>query len=118
MRAADDRGVVSGRLWPGRASGRISTITEGKTMTPSTEAELRARIAELEAQNAALQRSLEFVRQDRKELREELYKGLPPSPEMSEEEEEKLYLEMLKNHVPGSGMKFLESLGLYPLRKA
>ncbi len=87
-------------------------------MTRETEAELRARIAELEAQNAELQRSLEFVRQDRKELRDAMCKGLPPEPELSEEEEEKIYLEMMKNHVPGSGMKFLESLGLYPLRKA
>jgi hypothetical protein len=98
--------------------GRIPATNRETIMTRETEAELRARIAELEAANAELQEELAFVRQDRKELRDELCKGLPPSPEMSEEEEEKLYLEMLKNHVPGSGMKFLESLGIYPLRKS
>jgi len=29
-----------------------------------------------------------------------------------------MYIEMMKNHVPGSGMKFLEELGLLPRKPA
>jgi hypothetical protein len=37
----------------------------------------------------------------------------PPAKETTEEE----YMEMMKNHVPGAGLKFLAELGIYPHKK-
>ena len=76
-------------------------------MTPTNEDDLHRRIAELEAENAEL-------RADRRELRDIICAKVPPMKETTEEE----YLEMMKNHVPGAGLKFLEGLGINPLRKS
>jgi hypothetical protein len=79
-------------------------------MTPSLEEELRSRIAELEKENARLVQVLEWTKEERKELRDIVFANAPPSRETSEEE----YLEMMRNHVPGSGRKFMEELGIIP----
>jgi hypothetical protein len=68
------------------------------------------RIAELEAEVARLKNSLEVAKTERKELRERLY-GPVKEEDLPTEAE---YLEMVKNHVPGSGSKLLERLGLKP----
>jgi hypothetical protein len=71
---------------------------------------LRQRVAELEAENERLRRSLDMVKAERKELREELYGPYPEGPSISEEE----LIEFMKNRVPGEGMKFFADLGLLP----
>jgi hypothetical protein len=75
-------------------------------MTPNLEAELRRRIAELEEQ-------VEKLRAERRELRDILCANAPPMKETTEEE----YLEMMRNHVPGAGLKALEKLGINPFKK-
>jgi regulator of replication initiation timing len=75
-------------------------------MTPANEDELRRRIADLEAENAEL-------RAERKELRERIY-GPVREEDLPGEE---VYLEMMKNHVPGAGLKFLAELGIYPMKQ-
>ena len=80
------------------------------TTTTSLEVQLRQRIAELETENAELRSDLEDVRKERRELRDIVCSTVPPAPETSDEE----YEEMLKNHVPGSGRRFLEGLGILP----
>ena len=80
---------------------------------PTNEDELRRRIAELEAENARLRDTLEWVKAERKELREIIFAQAPAETETTEEE----YLEMMKNHVPGAGLKFLAELGIYPFKK-
>ena len=82
-------------------------------MTPANDEIYRRRIAELEAENARLRQSLESVKAERKDLRDRVY-GPVKEEDLPTEEE---YLELMKNHVPGSGMKFLEELRLLP-RKA
>lgn len=79
-------------------------------MNHSNDEIYRRRIAELEAENARLRDSLEFVKAERKALRDELYGPARIETETTDEE----YQDRLKNHVPGSGMKFLEELGLDP----
>jgi len=79
-------------------------------MNHSTEEAYQRRIAELESENVRLTKSLEFVKADRKALRDEVY-GPVKIEKLTTEEE---YLERLQNHVPGSAMKFLEELGLTP----
>lgn len=83
-------------------------------MEQDLEAQLRQRISELEKENARLKDSLEFVKADRKALRDELY-GPVREEDLPTEEE---VLEMMKNHVPGSGMKFLEELGILPEKRS
>ena len=77
-------------------------------MTTTTEEELRRRIAELEKENARLVQVLEWTKEERKELRDKACAGLPESPPMDEDE----FIEMMKNHVPGSGRRFFEELGI------
>jgi hypothetical protein len=72
-------------------------------MTPTLEQELRRRIAELEEDNAEL-------RSERRILRDIITARMPPGREVTELE----YLDMMKNHVPGSGRKFFEELGILP----
>jgi hypothetical protein len=72
----------------------------------NSDEELRRRIAELEAEVIEL-------RAERKLLRDAICAKAPPAKETTEQE----YLEMMRNHVPGSGLKFLEGLGIYPLKK-
>lgn len=79
-------------------------------MSPTSEEMYQRRIAELEAENARLKDSLEYVKADRKALREQVYGPVELDKLPTEEE----LLEMMKNRVPGEGMKFLEELGLYP----
>jgi hypothetical protein len=79
-------------------------------MTANDEQDLHRRVAELENENARLRNTLESVKQERKELRKLLFAKAPPSREVSDEE----YMDMLKNHVPGSGRKFMEELGIIP----
>jgi hypothetical protein len=79
-------------------------------VTQAIETELRQRVAELETENARLRSTLESVKQERKELRKVVFAKAPPSREVSDEE----YADMLRNHVPGSGRKFMEDLGIIP----
>ena len=79
-------------------------------MSPSTEDELRQRIAELEAQNARLRQSLDWAKEERKELRDIVCVDVPELSETTAEE----YRQMMKNHVPGSGRRFMEELGIIP----
>ncbi len=73
------------------------------------EAQAR-RIAELEAENARLRDVLEMVKEERRELRLIEFAKAPPPKEVTEEE----YEEMMRNHVPGSGERFLKEIGLLP----
>ena len=75
---------------------------------------LHRRIAELEAENARLQKSLESVKSERKELREKLYGPYPEDQWTTEEE----MAEIMKNIVPGEGMKFFAELGILPRKPA
>ncbi len=72
-------------------------------MTPNLEEELRRRIAELEEDNAEL-------RAERRILRDIIAAKAPPGRVVTELE----YLDMMRNHVPGSGRKFFEELGILP----
>jgi hypothetical protein len=75
-------------------------------MMETVEAKLRRQIAELEAKVADL-------RAERKVLRDIICARGPESKDTTEAE----YLEMLHNHVPGSGLKFLAELGIDPFKK-
>jgi hypothetical protein len=77
-------------------------------MPTEREEELARRIAELEAQNARLRESLDFVKAERKELREELYG--PVEPFLPEEELIELVNERMRNHDPERGRKFVEEI--------
>lgn len=66
----------------------------------------RQRIAELEAENARLKEGLELIKAERKALRDELYGAMQLDLETTDEE----YSERIKNHVPGSGLKFLQEI--------
>jgi hypothetical protein len=74
---------------------------------------LRQRIAQLEAENARLRKSLESVKAERKELSDKLYGPFPEDKRTTEEEMK----EIMKKIVPGEGMKFFAEMGLLP-RKA
>jgi hypothetical protein len=78
-------------------------------MIRTTEDALRQRIAELEAENARLRDSLEFVKAERRELRERVYGPVREEDLPSEEE----LTEAIKNRVPGYGLaQFLAELGV------
>ena len=68
------------------------------------------RIAELEAENARLRELLDEVKADRRELAERVYGPVPDEYRPTEGE----LIELMRNHVPGSGMKWLAEMGLYP----
>jgi len=68
------------------------------------------RIAELEAANARLRDSLELVKADRKALRDEVYGDVKLERETTEDE----YLELIRNHKPGSTARILAELGITP----
>lgn len=70
----------------------------------------RRRVAELEAENARLRLALDLVKAERKELREKIYGPFPEEQRTSEKE----MAEIMKNRVPGEGMKFFSDLGLLP----
>lgn len=82
---------------------------------------LRRRIAELEAENArlanengALREFNDLLQAQRKEHLDMILGPVDESKLPTEEE----YIEMMKNHVPGSGLKFLAELGIYPTKPA
>ena len=83
-------------------------------MSQNSEEVNRQRIAELEAENARLKQRLEIAMAERRELRNRLYGSISEADLPKEEE----YLEMMRNHVPGSGMMFLERLGLLPRKSS
>jgi len=82
-------------------------------MNPSNEELYQKRIAELEAENARLRKRLDVITADRRQLYQRVY-GPAEEEYMATDEE---YLVAMKTHVPGSGMKWLAEMGLYP-RKA
>jgi len=75
---------------------------------------IRQRVAELEAENARLREALDRVKAERKELREKAYGPIPADERTTEEE----MAEIMKNRVPGEGMKFFAELGLLPPKGA
>jgi hypothetical protein len=79
-------------------------------MNHSNDEMYKRRIAELEAENARLRDCLEFVKADRKALRDELYGQVKLEKETTEDE----YLEMIRNHKPGSTARVLAELGIAP----
>ncbi len=78
-------------------------------MSHSNDEMYNRRITELEAENARLRDALEFVKAERKALRDELYGPVHIDVETTDDE----YLQRMKNHQPGSGVRFLEELGLH-----
>jgi hypothetical protein len=79
-------------------------------MSPNDEAAFQQRIAQLEAENARLREILDEVKADRRQLAERVYGPVPDKYRPTEEE----VLEAMRNHVPGSGLKWLAEMGLYP----
>jgi predicted nuclease with TOPRIM domain len=79
-------------------------------MIRTTEDALRQRIAELEAENARLKDSLEFVKAERRELRERVYGPVRPEDIPTEEQ----FAELMKDRI--DGRKACEELGLLPPR--
>jgi hypothetical protein len=77
-------------------------------MDPRLEQQLRQRIAELEAETARLRDSLEYVKADRKQLRDQLY-GPVKEEDLPTEQE---LLEKMKNRI--DGRKAFEELGILP----
>lgn len=71
---------------------------------------IQQRLADLEAENARLREALDRVKAERKELREKVYGPFPEDERTTEEE----MAEIMKNRVPGEGMKFFADLGLLP----
>lgn len=79
-------------------------------MDHTLEDQFRRRIAALEAENARLRDALEFVKAERRELRERVY---GPVREEDIPTEEQL-LEMMKDRI--DGRKAFEELGILPAR--
>jgi hypothetical protein len=79
-------------------------------MTHANEDFYLNRISELESENARLKESLEFVKAERKELRDELYGPVNIDNQVTEGE----LIEVMKNHVPGSGARLLAEWGISP----
>jgi hypothetical protein len=77
-------------------------------MNHSLEPQLQQRIVELEAEIARLKDSLEYVKADRKRLRDQLY-GAVREDELPTEEQ---LLEKMKNRI--DGRKAFEELGVLP----
>jgi hypothetical protein len=85
-------------------------IEGGQSMSQTNEDFFRSRVAELEAENTRLRETLEMVKAERKELRD-IVCGPVSQEDLPTEEE---LIEMVKNHVPGSGLKFFAELGIHP----
>jgi predicted nuclease with TOPRIM domain len=79
-------------------------------MSQANDEFYRKRIAELEAENARLRELLDEVKADRRQLAERVYGPVPDKYRPTEEE----LIELMRNHVPGSTMKWLAEMGLYP----
>ena len=67
-------------------------------------------MVDLESENARLRESLDFVKAERKELRDELYGPVKIDHPTTEDE----LIEVMKNHVPGSGARLMAELGISP----
>lgn len=88
-------------------------------MSAMNDESARRRIAELEAENARLATENASLREFNEMLRAQRREALDilcPVDQIPETTEQEL-IDVMKNHVPGSGMKFLEELGVFP-RKA
>jgi predicted nuclease with TOPRIM domain len=95
----------------GSPNCRLKCSREGRLdMNQTNDVMSQQRIAELEAENARLRRTLEMVKAERKELRERVYGTFPVENWPTEEE----MIEIVKNLVPGEGMKFFAEMGLLP----
>jgi predicted nuclease with TOPRIM domain len=79
-------------------------------MNQTSNDPIRQRVAELEAENARLRQALDRVKAERKELRDKVYGPFPDEERTTEEE----MAEIMRNRVPGDGMKFFAELGLLP----
>ena len=77
-------------------------------MSPTSEEFYRKRIAELEAENARLREILDEVKADRRQLAERVYGPVSEKDRPTEEE----LMEVMRNHVPGSGARLLAELGI------
>ena len=81
-------------------------------MSPNDEQAYEKRIAQLEAENARLRQTLDEVKADRRQLAEQVYGPVPDEYRPTEEE----LIELMRTHVPGSTMKWLAEMGLYPMK--
>ena len=79
-------------------------------MNASDRDPIQQRLADLEAENTRLREALDRVKAERKELREKVYGPFPEDERTTEEEMAKI----MKDRVPGEGMKFFAELGLLP----
>jgi predicted nuclease with TOPRIM domain len=79
-------------------------------MNQPTDEFYRKRIAELEAENARLRETLDEVKAERRELAERVYGPVPDRYRPTEEE----LMEVMRQHVPGSGARILAKLGITP----
>ena len=79
-------------------------------MSPNDEQAYQQRIAQLEAENARLRHTLDEVKADRRQLAEQVYGPVPDKYRPTEEE----VIEAMRNHVPGSGLKWLTEIGSLP----
>ena len=75
-----------------------------------TEDDLRRRVEALEAENARLREFNELLQAQRKQHLDII---LGPAEEALSPTEEEL-LAIVKNHVPGAGLKFFADLGIVP----
>jgi hypothetical protein len=88
----------------------MPTESGDEPMSQPTDEFYRKRITELEAENARLRQTLEEVKADRRQLAERVYGPVPEKYRPTEEE----LLEVMRNHVPGSGARILAELGITP----
>jgi len=79
-------------------------------MNASDPDPIQQRLADLEAENTRLREALDRVKAERKELREKVYGPFPEDERTTEEEMAKI----MKDRVPGDGMKFFADFGLLP----
>ena len=81
-------------------------------MEHDLEQQLRQRLAQLEKENAELREFNAMLKAQRKEYLD-IILGPPPPEDPNTEKE---LIEMMKNHVPGSGLKFFAELGIHPVK--
>jgi predicted nuclease with TOPRIM domain len=89
-------------------------LEEWLGMNQTNDDAYHRRISELEAENARLRERLESVKADRKQLRDALYGKEQLAQETTEEE----YLELVRNHQPGSTARILAELGISPRKSS
>jgi predicted nuclease with TOPRIM domain len=88
----------------------MAAVSGDDLMNQSNDEFYQKRIAELEAENARLREILDEVKADRRELAERVYGPVPDKYRPTEEE----LMEVMRNHVPGSGARILAELGITP----